>query len=220
MNDPFALWRNKERLPLDAAAALICNAVPGRAYPHKAPELTQALRDERDMVRAALRELLGAINASELAAELAYKPEPPSREPSPFLGGDRWEIVSRRASRSSSGPELDVARSTVRRGDLESWCSQRGLSPAIFKPLAGLASPEVGNAQDQELNTRSRRTALAIIAALADLGELDLSNPLASGGIGEQVAGKIEARLGKKVSARTVADYLRDARDLPREDCS
>ena len=69
-------------------------------------------------------------------------------------------------------------------------------------------------AMDRPLGPRERRTLLIIIAALAELAEVDLSKPAKAG---DAIERQIEL-LGEKVSSRRIQDHINRAREELRQD--
>jgi len=68
------------------------------------------------------------------------------------------------------------------------------------------------------ITTKEKNSLLAIIAALAGIAEVDLARPHAKHGSAELIADKVNNTFdGIGITARTVADHLAAARDLPRK---
>lgn len=208
MKDPLALWRTKDPLSLSEAGALVCDVPPSRTYPHKLPEFTAEMRAERDMVEATRAALRQDAEAGKLPAKLRWEQSGGGRRARSFIGGwidndEAFEPVKR---------WIDIGGSTVTRADLEAWCSARGIRPSVLFPNAGKEPQQLASADD--LPAKAQRTALAMIAALADLAELDIKAPHADPGPADEVAAKIEARFGFTIGRRTIADWLKRARDM------
>jgi hypothetical protein len=208
VKDPLALWRTKDPLSLSEAGALVCDVPPSRTYPHKIPEFTAEMRAERDMVQATRVALRQDAEAGKLPAKLRWEQSGGERR-------DRFLVRRWGDDRDAFEPVkrwIDLDGSTVTRADLEAWCSARGLRPAVLFPDARKEPQQLASADD--LPAKAQRTALAMIAALADLAELDIKAPHAEPGVADEVAAKIEARFGFKIGRRTIADWLKRARDL------
>jgi hypothetical protein len=142
----------------------------------------------------------------------------------------RWEYGSARETYSDRVPSL--SHNTVELRELRRWLEANGHRPEFFFPSdtdetsAALkrsgsqpAQTEGGQAAQadaapEDLNGKARRTAFAMIGGLAELLEESIDEPHKEPGLADKILAKIESRYGFTIGRRTIAEWLKGARDL------
>lgn len=153
MKDPLAFWRNKDKLPLSDAAALLCECEPGLTYDHRNSEE----RRERDRIKTARARLEKDIEDGTLKADTVYVERAAERG---------TNFVTREPTYSPAARWLDTKQTTIPRADLRAWCEANGLRPSIlFSEPSAPAEAKPLTSVESDAQWVSRELALANRAA-------------------------------------------------------